>query len=99
MTTVGASCEVHLMLRGMVDVGKEVSRLDDKIEKLNAQIAKVKKMMDIENYEEKVCVCTCVWFVVVGGVVGRERERERERESRATHSLWGMIILISITRS
>ena len=55
MTTVGASCEVHLMLRGLVDVGKEVARLEEKIEKLDGQIAKVKKMMDMENYEEKVC--------------------------------------------
>ncbi len=54
MATVGASCEVHLMLRGMVDVGKEVAKLEDKTEKLNGQIAKLKKTMSIENYKEKV---------------------------------------------
>ncbi len=54
MTTVGASCEVHLMLRGMVDVAKEVARLDEKIEKLTGQISKMKKSMAIENYEERV---------------------------------------------
>ena len=54
MTTVGANCEVHLMLRGLVDVGKEVARLEDKIEKLDGQIAKIQKVMDMENYVEKV---------------------------------------------
>ena len=54
MATVGASCEVHLMLRGMVDVAKEVARLEDKIDKLDGQIAKMKKSMTIDNYEEKV---------------------------------------------
>ena len=54
MTTVGASCEVHLMLRGLVDAEKEIVRLDEKIEKLDGQIAKIKKGMSIENYEEKV---------------------------------------------
>ena len=56
MATVGASCEVHLMLHGLVDVEKEVTRLEDKIEKLNA---KVNKLTSIENYEEKVCMCVC----------------------------------------
>ena len=54
MTTVGASCEVHLMLRGLVDAEKEIVRLDEKIEKLDGQIAKIKKGMSIENYKEKV---------------------------------------------
>ena len=54
MATVGASCEVHLMLRGMVDVGKELAKLEEKIEKLDGLIAKMKKSMSIDNYEEKV---------------------------------------------
>ena len=40
MITVGASCEIHLMLRGLVDVPREVARLEDKIASLNGQIAK-----------------------------------------------------------
>ena len=43
MTTVGASCEIHLMLRGLVDVPREVARLEDKIASLNGQIAKFRK--------------------------------------------------------
>ena len=54
MTTVGATCEVHLMLKGMVDAEKEVSKLEEKITKLDAQIGKLKKAMSIEGYEEKV---------------------------------------------
>ena len=54
MTTVGATCEVHLMLRGMVDADKEVARLEEKIEKLNSQVDKLKKAMSIDGYEEKV---------------------------------------------
>ena len=57
MTTVGATCEVHLMLRGMVDAEKEVARLQEKIEKLNLQVDKLKKAMSIDGYEEKVNVC------------------------------------------
>ena len=59
MATVGASCEVHLMLHGMVDVGKEVSRLEEKIEKLNGQISKMKESMSIENYEDRVSNILC----------------------------------------
>ena len=57
MTTVGATCEVHLMLRGMVDAEKEVARLQEKIEKLNLQTDKLRKAMSIDGYEEKVRVC------------------------------------------
>ena len=54
MTTVGASCEVHMMLRGMVqDVDKEITRLENKMGKLDAQIATIAQKMDVEGYEEK----------------------------------------------
>ena len=55
MTTIGATCEVHLMLRGMVDAEKEVARLEEKIQKLDGQVDKLKKTMSIEGYEDKVC--------------------------------------------
>ena len=54
MTTVGAGCEVHLMLRGLVDVPREVARLEDKMNGLDKMIAKFRKSMSIEHYEEKV---------------------------------------------
>ena len=53
MTTVGASCEVHLMLRGLVDVGKEISKLQEKISKIDT-ISKLNKSMSIEDYERRV---------------------------------------------
>lgn len=55
METVGHSCEVHLLLRGLVDVEKEVAKIEEKISKLNNQLEKLMKGMSIENYEEKVC--------------------------------------------
>lgn len=54
MTTVGSSCEIHLMLRGLIDVPREVARLEGKIESLDELIAKFRKAMNIKNYEEKV---------------------------------------------
>ena len=54
MSTVGATCEVHLMLRGMVDADKEVARLEEKTQKLDAQVDKLKKTMSVEGYEDKV---------------------------------------------
>ena len=54
MSTVGATCEVHLMLRGVVDAEKEVVRLEEKIQKLDGQVDKIKKTMSIEGYEDKV---------------------------------------------
>lgn len=54
MTTVGASCEIHLMLRGLVDVPREVARLESKMESLNGTIAKWREAMTLDNYEQKV---------------------------------------------
>ena len=56
VTTVGATCEVHLMLWGMVDTEKEISRLEKKIETLISRIGGLENAMSIEGYEEKVCI-------------------------------------------
>ena len=53
---MGHQCEVHLLLRGLVDVGKEVARLEDNITKLSSQLEKMAETVSIENYEEKVMV-------------------------------------------
>ena len=60
MKTVGSECEVHLLLKGQVDVEKEVTKIEGKITKLDAQLEKLLKAMSIDSYEEKVCVCVCV---------------------------------------
>ncbi len=54
MATVGSSCEAHLLLRGMVDVGKEVTKIEGKIGKLDGQLEKLMKAMSISSYQEKV---------------------------------------------
>ena len=52
------------MLRGLVDVPKEVGTLDTKVAGLDANLVRLMKSIRIENYEDKVsiavCVCTCV---------------------------------------
>ena len=71
MATVGSECEVHLLLKGQVDVEKEVTKIEGKISKLEAQLEKLLKTMSINNYEEKVIVdgCACMG----GGVFENER--------------------------
>lgn len=54
MQTVGDKCEVHVMLRGLVDVAREISRLQEKISKLSVQLDKLQTSMAIEGYEQKV---------------------------------------------
>ena len=56
MATVGHNCEVHLMLRGMVDAKKEIGKLEEKIAKIDSQLENLEGMKSIEGYEEKVCV-------------------------------------------
>ena len=54
MQTVGDKCEVHMMLRGLVDVPREISRLQEKITKLSMQLDKLQTAMAAEGYEAKV---------------------------------------------
>ena len=54
MQTVGDKCEVHLMLKGLVDVDREISRLQEKITKLSIQLDKLQTAMATEGYEQKV---------------------------------------------
>ena len=54
MQTVGDKCEVHMMLRGLVDVAREISRLQEKITKLSIQLDKLQTAMAAEGYEQKV---------------------------------------------
>lgn len=65
MATVGHSCQVHLQLKGLVDVEKEIVKHEEKITKIDTQLEKLKQQEQIEGYEEKVRR-------------GREREGEDE---------------------
>ena len=59
MTTIGSSCAVYMQLKGLVDIPKEVARLEESIEKRSTQRAKLVKMTEAEGYEEKV---KCLWI-------------------------------------
>lgn len=54
--TVSTKCEVHMLLKGLIDVGKEVSRLEDKSEKLKSQLDKLQKAKAMPDYSSKVPV-------------------------------------------
>jgi len=51
---VSDKCEVHLHIKGLVDIGKEISKLEEKQTKTNSQLLKVMEAMKIEDYENKV---------------------------------------------
>lgn len=54
VATVSDKCEIHVLLKGLVDVAKEITKLDAKKEKLNGQLAKLKEAMEIPDYTTKV---------------------------------------------
>lgn len=54
MLTLSAKCETHLMLKGLIDVNKEISKLEGKKEKLNVQLTKLQESMAKSDYEIKV---------------------------------------------
>lgn len=52
--SINAQCEVHLMLKGVIEVDKEIGKLEKKQESLEQNITKLKQKMSIEDYENKV---------------------------------------------
>ncbi|XP_049829740.1 valine--tRNA ligase [Schistocerca gregaria] len=52
--TVSGQCEVHLMLKGLVDPSREIEKLQKKEESLNQQVTKLHQAMSAEDYEIKV---------------------------------------------
>lgn len=54
--TINAQCEVHLMLKGVIEVDKEIGKLEKKRDQLQLTITGLKKKMSIEDYEKKVPV-------------------------------------------
>ncbi|KAG8190395.1 hypothetical protein JTE90_022038 [Oedothorax gibbosus] len=54
ITTISENCEAHLLLKGHIDISKEISRLEQKQEKLCSQISKLKEATEVPDYETKV---------------------------------------------
>lgn len=54
--TVSAKCETHLLIKGLIDVEKEMTKLAGKKERLTGQLKKVDDAMNIADYENKVPV-------------------------------------------
>lgn len=54
--SINAQCEVHLMLKGIIEVEKEVTKLEKKSEQLQSLIGNLRKKMTIEGYVTKVPV-------------------------------------------
>lgn len=52
--SISAQCEVHLMLKGIIEVDKEVGKLEKKREQLNQKIVQLKQKMSIDDYARKV---------------------------------------------
>ena len=64
MQTLGNKCQVYVLLKGLVDVPKEIVRLEEKLQKLQEQIGKLVEKMSIDGYEEKVYfIALCVDFL------------------------------------
>ncbi|XP_038047447.1 valine--tRNA ligase-like [Patiria miniata] len=54
MATVSDKCEVHLLLKGLVDTEKEISKLAQRIEKLEVQRNKLQQATMVPDYATKV---------------------------------------------
>lgn len=54
MTTIGSQCEAYMLLRGLVDAAKEISRLEETIGKKVTQRDKLIELTHVEGYLEKV---------------------------------------------
>lgn len=54
MQTASEKCEVHMLLKGVVDTSKEISKLEQQKEKLTSQQSKLKEKMEADGYQTKV---------------------------------------------
>lgn len=54
IVTVSDKCTAHLMLKGIIDPSKEVEKVQKKQDLLKNQLEKLKKSMQIKDYETKV---------------------------------------------
>ncbi|XP_071489164.1 valine--tRNA ligase-like [Diadema antillarum] len=54
MATVSDKCEVHMLLKGLVDPSKEIAKLEQRKTNLTNQRDRLQKAMEVEGYETKV---------------------------------------------
>ncbi|XP_071039659.1 valine--tRNA ligase [Parasteatoda tepidariorum] len=54
ITTISENCEAYLLLKGHIDINKEITRLEQKQQKLSSQIIKLKEATQVDDYEIKV---------------------------------------------
>lgn len=54
LETVPGLCEVHLLVKGLVDAERELEKFKARLKGVNDELAKLKKAMSIPNYETKV---------------------------------------------
>lgn len=54
MSTVSAKCEIHMMLKGLIDVEKEITKLEDKKKRLESTAKKLEEAAAKPDYEAKV---------------------------------------------
>lgn len=52
--TVSGSCEVHLLLKGLIESSKEIEKLQKKINVLQQSLLKLNQTMEDKNYHDKV---------------------------------------------
>ncbi|CAD7088868.1 unnamed protein product [Hermetia illucens] len=52
--TITGQCEVHLVLKGLIDVDKEIEKLQKKCDGLKNTVSKLEQAMAVPDYETKV---------------------------------------------
>ena len=88
MTTIGSSCEVYMQLKGLVDIAKEVARLEESIEKRSTQRAKLIEVTEAEGYEEKVWIVWALeWKVFPLYFLGSKRSENSQPREGILNSL------------
>ena len=56
IVTISDKCSAHLMLKGIIDPGKEIEKLNKKQDAMKSQLQKLQKSMEIKDYTSKVPV-------------------------------------------
>merc|ERR1712223_960829 len=56
IVTISDKCSAHLMLKGIIDPGKEIEKLNKKQDSMKSQLQKLQKSMEIKDYTSKVPV-------------------------------------------